>query len=164
MFDQETTAYKLAQSFMRLSRAEWHQRMHTGKKRSEMMVLFCLKRRAHDGEPAMRVSEISSLLRVASPTVTQTLNGMENKGLIQRVMDKQDRRAVRVKLTEAGMKLTEEGEQQFAVHMNGLLTYLGEEDSGQLAELLNKVYEYYDMLNKEHEQYKETCKDGVEET
>ncbi|MCG7408179.1 MarR family transcriptional regulator [Paenibacillus sp. ACRRX] len=154
MFDQETTAYKLAQSFMRLSKAEWHQRMTTGKKRSEMMLLFCIKRQAHDGEPAMRVSEISSLLRVASPTVTQTLNGLENKGLIERVMDKQDRRAVRVKLTEAGIKLTEEGEQRFADHMNGLIAYLGEEDSGQLVELLKKVYEYYDMLNQEHEQHK----------
>lgn len=164
MFDPDTTAYKLVQSFMRFNRAEWNQRMSAGKKRSEMMMLFCIKRHAQEGEPAMRVSDISNHLRLTSPTVTQTLNVLENKGLVERFMDKEDRRAVRVQLTEEGFKTTDEGQKQFEEQINGLIQHLGEEDSLHLADLLKKVYEYYDIRSQQREQEKtHDDGDGVEE-
>ncbi|MEW9107548.1 MAG: MarR family transcriptional regulator, partial [Paenibacillus sp.] len=65
--------------------------------------------------------------------------------------DKADRRAVRVKLTEEGYKTTEEGQKQFEEQINGLIKHLGEEESLHLADLLKKVYEYYEMRSQERE-------------
>jgi DNA-binding MarR family transcriptional regulator len=81
---------------------------------------------------------------VTSPTVTQLIKGLEANGLIERNIDPEDRRSVGIKLTEKGEMITQQAAAAFEEDTNGLIEYLGEEQSNQLAELLMKAYHYYE--------------------
>ena len=91
----------------------------------------------------MKVSEISKRLQVTPPTVTQLIKGLEAHGLVERNIDLTDRRAVGIKLTEKGERVTRQAADDFIASINGLIEYLGEEQSDQFAELLVKVSRYY---------------------
>lgn len=109
------------------------------------MMMFGIRRETKPGEPGIKVSEISSVMKVAPPTITQMINNLEAAGLVERTMDKTDRRAVRVSLTDEGMKKVLKAKEEFHSSLNGLIEYLGEEKSNQLAELLQEVYKYFDQ-------------------
>src|SRR5438067_3340249 len=136
-------AQKLLRAFMQFHKAEWHQRSIAGCKPSEIRVLFCIKKGVKPDTSEMKVSEISKLLHVTSPTITQLLKGLEAHGLIERHIDPADRRAVGITLTEKGERVTEQAAEAFLTSLHGLIEYLGEEQSNQLAELLSRVSRYY---------------------
>jgi DNA-binding MarR family transcriptional regulator len=136
-------AQKLLKAFMQFHKAQWHQRSVAGCKPSEIRVLFCIKKSVKPDTPEIKVSEISKLLQVTSPTITQLLKGLEANGLIERHIDPADRRAVGITLTEKGERVTEQAAEAFSASLHGLIEYLGEEQSNQLAELLSRVSRYY---------------------
>jgi DNA-binding MarR family transcriptional regulator len=140
-----TTAHKLMRAFMLFGRAAWHERTVAGYKPSEIQVLFCIrgKRWANPPVTRLKVSEISKAMHVTSPTVTQLLKGLEANGLIERHNDPADRRSVAISLTPKGEAVTQEAAEDFTSSMNGLIEYLGEEQSEELASLLFKVFNYY---------------------
>lgn len=138
------TAQRLLNAFMQFGKAEWHQRTVAGYKPSEIRVLFCVKKGLRPDASEMKVSEISKLLHVTSPTITQLIKGLEANGLIERNIDPGDRRAVGIKLTAKGEMVTQQAVDIFTSSLNGLIEYLGEEQSNQLADLLLKVFCYYE--------------------
>lgn len=91
----------------------------------------------------IKVSDISKQLHVTSPTVTQLLKGLEANGLIERHNDPSDRRSVGLTLTKQGEHVTQLAAQTFSSSLHGLIEYLGEEESNQLADLLFKMFRYY---------------------
>jgi DNA-binding MarR family transcriptional regulator len=58
-------------------------------------------------------------------------------------MDTTDRRVIVVNLTKHGEQITELAHEAFSDTMRGLIDYLGEEQSNQLADLLFKVFRYF---------------------
>lgn len=135
-------AQKLLQALDQFQRAKWHeQQTFAGCKPSEIRVLFCIKNGAKAGVP-MKVSEISKQMHVTSPTITQLLNGLEPNGLVERQIDPEDRRSVGIRLTEKGECVAERAWEGFLTALQGLIDYLGEEDSERLTDLLFKVHHY----------------------
>jgi DNA-binding MarR family transcriptional regulator len=112
----------------------------TGQKKSEVMVLLCIKK---SNKSEMKVSEISKRLHVKAPTVTQLVNELEEKGLVERITRTSDRRAVWIKVTDAGEKVIEKAEKEIHETYTGLIDFLGEDESKTLIELMNKVYSYF---------------------
>lgn len=138
-----TTEHQLLRVLMQLKRLELNRQPIAGCKPSEIRVLFCVKKSTNLTLPEMKVSEISRRLQVTSPTITQLLKGLESNGLIERHIDTIDRRSVGVKLTPKGEAVAQQAMDTFLASMNGLIEYLGEEQSNQLAELLSKVFLYF---------------------
>jgi DNA-binding MarR family transcriptional regulator len=136
-------AQKLLQSFRQFYKSDWHRRSHMGYKSSDIRVLFCIKNREKADPLGMMVSEISQLLCVSPPTITQLIKGLEINGLIKRSMDLLDKRAVRIKLTEDGEMVAKKASGAILDSFNGLVEFLGEEQSNQLAELFSKVFVYF---------------------
>jgi DNA-binding MarR family transcriptional regulator len=130
-------------AFMQFHRVAAHQRNFADCKPGEIRTLFCIRNAAKPGNPEMKVSEISKLLHVTSPTVTQLLKGLEANGLIERHIDPADRRAVGITLTKRGELVVVKAAEAFENSFGGLIEYLGEEESNQLADLLEKVSRYY---------------------
>jgi DNA-binding MarR family transcriptional regulator len=139
----DPTMQKLLRSFEQFSKTAWHERTVAGCKPSEIRVLFCIKNGVKPDTHSMNVSEISKLLHVTSPTITQLLKGLEANDLIERSIDPADRRSIDVRLTEKGDMVTRIAWKGFTTHLHGLIEYLGEEQSNQLAELLSKVSRYF---------------------
>lgn len=107
-----------------------------------MTLLVCIARAASSAKQGLKVSEISRYLGLTPPTVTQLINSLEAKELVERQPDPSDRRVVRIRLTKQGKIITRKGRDHMNATLNRLVEYLGEEESDQLAELLLKVYTF----------------------
>ncbi|MDQ2901929.1 MAG: MarR family transcriptional regulator [Ktedonobacteraceae bacterium] len=137
------TTLRLMRALREFHKSGWQERSITGCKPSEIRVLFCVKHGMKPGASAMKVSEISKLLGVTSPTVTQLLKGLETNGFIERQLDPLDRRVVYIALSEKGETFTRQALEAFTSSVDGLVEYLGEEESKQLADLLAKAFRYF---------------------
>ncbi len=137
------TDHKLFRALSQFKRLGWHQHSIAGCTPSEIRVLICVKRGEGASLPQMTVSEISKCLAVTPPSITQILNTLESRGLIERHVDRADRRVIVVTLTRRGEKVTELAQEAFSAVMKGLIEYLGEDQSNQLADLLFKVFRYF---------------------
>ncbi|MDR0267089.1 MarR family transcriptional regulator [Paenibacillus sp.] len=140
----KSTALKLMQATLRFNKAEFRHRKIEGIKMSELGLLFTIKKNVKPGTTGLMVSEISNILRVTSPTVTQVIKSLEKKDWVVRTMDEVDRRAVRINLTEEGEKVVQKAIDSTIESFAGLIEYLGEEDGNRLADLLTKAYTYYE--------------------
>ena len=119
-----------------------HRRPFHGLKGSEIMLLFMLndaRRRFPEGIP---VSELSRTLSVRPPSITPLLAGLEEKELLERTMDRNDRRIVRVLLKERGQRLVLEQRRHMVERFRGLVEHLGVEKSVLLTQLINEAFEY----------------------
>jgi DNA-binding MarR family transcriptional regulator len=143
---ESSTAQKLLKAFMQFRKTGWHEKKIAGYNPSEFKVLVTIKHGTEE-KSDMKVSEISQKLHVTPPTVTQIINVLEKDGLVERSTDTEDRRAVKIKLTQAGMAVTEQAKKAFSETFSGLIDYLGEEESEQLANLLFKVQHYFNQLS-----------------
>lgn len=118
----------------------WHK--VEGHKPSEMTLLICIARAPHSAEQGLKVSEISRYMGLTPPTVTQLINSLEAKQMVERQADPSDRRVVRIRLTKQGKIITRKARDHMNATLNRMVEYLGEEESDQLAELLLKVYTF----------------------
>lgn len=142
------TIEELMGAFRRFHRRqmEMEENAAQDRKRSEGRILLFLS--AAPAEIGLKVSELSKKMRVTSPFVTQLLNSLEESRLIKRMHDQQDRRMVRVLLTEEGQRAAEEINSWLFKRYSSLSEHLGEEESKQLAELLHKTFDYLDAQDK----------------
>ena len=104
--------------------------------------MICISRASHTSDLGLKVSEISRFLGLTPPTVTQLINSLEAKQMVERQADPSDRRVVRIKLTEQGKIITRRARDYMDATLNRMVEYLGEEESDQLAELLLKVHAF----------------------
>lgn len=68
---------------------------------------FRALRAAADHEPA-RLSDLADRLRIANRSVTEVVDSLESKGLVQRSPSPTDRRAIVVSLTDEGERMMAE--------------------------------------------------------
>jgi MarR family transcriptional regulator, transcriptional regulator for hemolysin len=89
----DSTAKLLSRSFDR-------QLAEAGGTRPGWLILLALKQKRHRTQ-----QELAGAVGIEGPTLTHHLDAMDKAGLIGRARDSDDRRIVRVELTEAGEKL-----------------------------------------------------------
>lgn len=112
-------------------------------KHGEFMILNILKKDLKESSKGVKVSTLSKLLEVTPPHVTQIISSLEERGYTKRSMDENDRRAVRVKLTESGLSELEKCSKEFDNQFKVVVEILGIEDSKNLISIINKLYDYY---------------------
>ena len=93
------------------------------------------------GNP-VTISQIGAKLEVSNAAVTQMIDNLEKRGLVERFSDSNDRRVTMVKLTPAGIEVLKVSFYETTAFLDGLFTYLGEEDTGHLNRLIDKVMDY----------------------
>jgi len=116
--------------------------MH-GLKRSEIMMLMAIKKGNQGKEKHITVTDLSTALKITSPSVTQVINVLENSSYVERVNDQQDRRIMRIVLTDKGNDITTQIFQKMEEKYSNLVDFLGEEKSNSLIELLDEVYSFF---------------------
>lgn len=90
-----------------------------------------------DGSSTM--SEFSNALSVPLSTATRIADWLVDNGYIQRLPDSDDRRVVRVALTEAGRKLYEAIDRYIRQRIKQILSTLTNEEKSILLTLVSKV-------------------------
>lgn len=104
-------------------------------------------------ECGVYVSTIAEQVRVTPSAISRMLKGLEERELIERKVDKNDRRNTYVTLTKKGEEVTQKIEDQMNEFTQNVMLTIGEEDSKTLVKLFNKLV---DAMEVEVKQYKET--------
>lgn len=118
-----------------------HRPMH-GLKGSEVMLLFVLSDAVRCHPEGITVSQLSKILGVRPPSITPVLAKLEEKEMLERTMDKNDRRIVRVRMRDKGRELIREHKRHMVQRFRGLVEYLGVEKSVALTDLINEAFTY----------------------
>jgi DNA-binding MarR family transcriptional regulator len=123
------------------------QKLNLKEKPPSVMILARLRRTAQECPTGQRVSDLAGSFNVTASGVTQLVTTLEERGLVARSMDPEDRRGVRVHLTEAGAAEAERIMASINGVFSGLVDHLGHEKSLRLLELLTEVTKYFDKLD-----------------
>ncbi len=94
----------------------------------------------------VKTSQITKDLCITKPATSKMLNIMEEKGYVERISNKSDRRVVYVKLTTEGEDFLKKENMKFEMLTHSLVDKMGEEDMKSLINLLNKLSNVMDEL------------------
>jgi DNA-binding MarR family transcriptional regulator len=83
---------------------------------------------------------LSRCLRVSKNTVSSLLNGLEEQGLVERVLDSEDKRSFHIHLTPEGRATVKQTAPEHLVFLNRVVSRLSPDERKQLASLLAKLY------------------------
>lgn len=96
------------------------------------------------------VSSIAKHLKVTPSAISRMLKGLEQKELIERSVDRNDRRNTCVFLTEKGDILRKKVETEMSAFSKDVIESMGEEDAQMLLKLFNKMV---DIMEEEIKKY-----------
>lgn len=95
----------------------------------------------------MTIGELGSKMYLASSTATDLIDRMERNLLVERVRDENDRRVVRLHMTDKGKQMILEVLESRKRYLDNLLTHVDQEDQEKLVNSLSKIY---DLMKDEY--------------
>lgn len=143
MDEKIVLAQELARIFSQIKRHGWHPGSMDKIKKSEFFLLSVLISMNESNPMGVKVSDISTHLQITPAAVTQMINSLEASKYVERLPDPDDRRVVLVRPTEEGKQMILEKRKKFLSNFEGLVEYLGEEDSQELIRLLSMSVEFF---------------------
>jgi DNA-binding MarR family transcriptional regulator len=145
--DQNGTNYAMATDLAKIlfqfDRVSSPIHLHNGLRRSEFMFLAALIHNIAPGSPGIKASDLSSLLEITPGAVSHVLNELEKNGYVDRISDPSDRRIVLIHPTECGLSILKEANEELMEGLNGLVTYLGEQDSQEFIRIFSLALTYF---------------------
>ena len=100
------------------------------------------------GTELFGLSELNSYLNFTRPNLSQTINKLEDKGYVERVVLKDDRRVTYIRLTENGLKTVTDGFNDLFSRLEKLSKILGEEDTEKLIDLVLRFCDAYEKTSE----------------
>ena len=141
---EETVDHQIKATWHAISRMYNQQAARYGATMSSGFVLLNIN--SEEGTPA---TKIAPLMGLEARSLTRILKSMEDSGLIYRKADRQDRRMVRIFLTEEGRKKKEKAREVVLQFNNTVRAHVSAEDLktffGVLMEI-NRVIEKPDLF------------------
>jgi DNA-binding MarR family transcriptional regulator len=89
--------------------------------------------------PGMRQRTLAELLMVREPNMTRMIQGLQASGLISREVDKSDRRAFHLVLTEKGLSLMQGVQDRLDILEDKLLGGLDPQERRNLRDYLDRI-------------------------
>ncbi len=105
--------------------------------RGEVAILLCIQEQQRIG--SVTPSEISEKLNVSTARVAVSLNRLEDKKLLTREIDLEDRRKIVINLTEKGIDFATNVKEEHFRRFNYLLEKLGKEDAEELLRIIKSI-------------------------
>ena len=109
---------------------------------NEMAVFRALKKLKRDNPetPNVKMGDISKLLKISKPALTQIVNKLEDKGLVKRISMEDDRRVTLIELTEKGSELFRKEDEYVLKITEKIVQSMGEDDTERFIYLLQKLF------------------------
>lgn len=102
--------------------------------------------KGEDGE--ITISELAKKTRVLPSAISRTLKRLEEKGYVERTVNKNDRRNTYVEITDRGREVAQEVREIMRDYGEAVLSKFDEEELSMLISYLNNIY---DIAKKEIE-------------
>ncbi|MBO1520154.1 MarR family winged helix-turn-helix transcriptional regulator [Oceanisphaera pacifica] len=103
----------------------------------EFDVLAALRR--HPPSFQLSPNQLQTMVLISSGALTNRINRLESRGLVNRTQAEHDRRGVIVTLTEQGFKVIEEAVKHHLAAESELANTLSDDEQRQIAALLKKM-------------------------
>lgn len=95
----------------------------------------------------MTQQNIAYIIQKDKNSVTQFIDNLEKKGLVQRVVDSADRRVNNIKLSKAGLEMKDNTKKVAIAAINDILNGISEEELNSFVNVLNKSCQNIEKLN-----------------
>lgn len=118
-----------------------------GVKGRDFMFLAGVNNLTSKGE-AVKMSDVAEFFQITPAAVSQIIRRLEDAGFVERTMTKEDRRSVFVSITKEGKEALANDSSAKETKMQGLLRYLGDDDSDELLRLMERVLDYFEGYEK----------------
>ena len=115
---------------------------------NEKMALYIISKFKKDDKVSL--IKLRECLNLAPSTVTPIITSLENKGYIEREIDKNDRRNIYLKLSKIGYEHIKLVDEKLTNSINEYIDFMGYENVENLIKLLNKTNEFVKMKKEEH--------------
>lgn len=144
---KDTTEIHLTQDLFQLFKRLPHLKLNVqrikGLTNSEHELLVVLRFNITSDKTMLSASEITNLLHITPAGGTHLFNPLEKAGYITRMQEPRDRRITLIGLTEKGIETTNALLADIHEQFDGLVDYLGEEDSKTFIRLITKAFNYF---------------------
>jgi DNA-binding MarR family transcriptional regulator len=97
-----------------------------------------------------RMSELSKNASVTMPSMTEMVDNLERAGIAERIRDSQDRRVIKVRLTEKGKRLRKQFMDKRRHELKNILSNLSRDDRAELKYALAKAYTVLQRVNSKN--------------
>lgn len=108
---------------------------------NERIILFVLNDISNDNKVSLSV--LRERIKLAPSTITPIITLLEEKGLIERNIDKTDRRNIFLSISPKGQEYTKKVQADINGEMSKYIDFIGEEDTKQLIRLIKKTTEFF---------------------
>lgn len=108
----------------------------------------------HPEAKGMYISELVRRSHGSPPAISRTLRQLEQKGYLERVVDRADRRMTYVVLTAQGLAALDEAWERSRVQVSRVLDRMGEDNVNALIQQLNQLT---DIILDEQEKERTQC-------
>ena len=125
-----------------------------GLTQGEFFGLVMLREHLKEHPEGMHVRELAGKARVSPPRVSRMLRDMEEKGLIERRIDRDDRRNTYIVLTEVGETARQRTTERISTFLDRVVVRMGLENVQTMIELWNQ---FSDILEDERAKETEQC-------
>lgn len=119
------------------------------------LAVFRAMRFLSDGclpEELVKTSDISAHLQISKPALSQVINKLEDKGLVERVTQKSDRRSAYVRFTRKGIGMFKRQNAQMHEAISMVVEKMGYEDTLRFIALMKKFHEVVAQVDMEEVQ------------
>lgn len=89
----------------------------------------------------VKASDLSKFLSITKPAISKLINTLEEKGFVERITDKSDRRVVYINITKNGEQILAEETKMFEEFTHRIVEKMGEEDTDEMIRLFKKMYD-----------------------
>lgn len=134
---------KFVYTFENLTKIQKQNQTLLGIKKSEALTLLSIKYLSQEKDSIVTVSQISKDLSITSPTTTELVKSLTDKGYLERHVNENDKRIVEITLTDNGKEIVNDISQYFDALFSGLNERLGAQQSELLIELLTNATAYF---------------------
>lgn len=122
---------------------------------SEMAVFGALMKLSEEtqqeGEP-LPMSHLVQEVDISKSALSQIINKLENKGLVERIFSKEDRRATYLIFTDKGSEIYHREHDEMVTTLNTIVKQMGVEDTKTFIDLLKRLHGIIEDLPKNQQQ------------
>lgn len=104
-------------------------------RKQQIMILFFI----YENKGTVSVKSIAKCLHVTSGAITQFVDGLVEKKLVQREENLADRRSINIKLTPATHKKFNSFKENYLINASEFFVGLSDEELSQFIKLLEKI-------------------------
>lgn len=112
---------------------------------NDLNILKCIEKheKKHKNPPTALI--LSKYLGITQATITPMVDRMVKNHQVERVVSPTDKRAKLLTMTEEGQQTLAQSNQKERQQMEKLISYLGEEDTGECIRLLQKITRFLEQ-------------------